>query len=532
MVSSSVTDLRVLSFNPGHFGDPPQYSKAILLPMHVYPVLVSKTGASRLNLIERTVLGLVHAGKRDEEIASLMHLSPDLVEVVLHNLRYRSAAGTPNPLIEGNPSRLTDDGTSILLRDLGITTDTIDRENTRRLYVFRNPLISDRQIEFVGDTITELGVTPFGENQARLDLTSGRKWQGWAFKIDPWEARIFDDAPPALNTIRKSIKDPRVIHNINYFEDNPESRIDEKGDPPGSLADYQVIVRVDDPELVLVRTVAFRTVAEGNASRNWEDGWSIADPFGQAMDSRERRLRAMVRELGVGLPELQRFLADVSGVHPDLHHELLTTASFNHVSFRGVPARVTCEVALMNEAIGDVGRGDRTRIVDAFLRARRSVEQLVAHLMEDFPPGKCPTGPVWHACYDQDLPIRDRSYIRQVYEDAARAVGFATPLAPALASVRPETVRAVCTSGGHQFRAVIVANLLAAERWADHPWRLVAKHHADFLSILDNVAAKTGAAIHDLAANQDPRLMHEVGGTVEQLMQMVYSHPSTLHSSF
>jgi hypothetical protein len=238
----------------------------------------------------------------------------------------------------------------------------------------------------------------------------------------------------------------------------------------------------------------------------------------------------MVRELGVGLPELQRFLADVAGVHPEIHHELLPTAPISDTSFPSIPRRVALEVALMNEAIGDVGRGDRTRIVDAFLRARRSVEQLVAHLMQDFPPGNCPTGPVWHACYDQDLPIRDRSYVRQVYEDAARAVGFSIPLAPALASVRPETVRAVCTSGGHQFRAVIVANLLAAERWADHPWRLVAKHHANFLSILDNVAAKTGAAIHDLAADQDSRLMHEVGGTVEQLMQMVYSHPSKLHS--
>jgi len=484
-----------------------------------------------LNLIDRTVLGLVHAGKRDEEIASLMHVSPDLVAVVLNNLRNRSAADTGNPLIEGPPSRLTEMGKRVLLTDLGITTDTVGRENIKRLFVFRNPLTSDRRIEFVGDTITELGVTPFSDNHVRLELTSGRKWQGWAFKIEPWEARIFPDAPPDLNTIRKSIRDSHIFPNKStYFNDNPESRIDKQGDKKGRLADYQVIVRVDDPELVLVRTVAFRSVVEGTATRSWEDGWCIADPFGQAMDSRERRLGAMVRELGVEMPELRRFLADVAGVHPEIHHELSTTAALSYTSVPSVPRRVALEVSLMNKAIGAVGSGDRTRIVDAFLRARRSIEQLVAHLMESFPPAKCPNGPVWQALYDRELPIRDRSYIRQVYEDAARAVGFSIPLPLALASVRPETVRAVCTSGGHQFRAVIVANLLAAERWADHPWRLVAKHHPDFLSILDNVAAKTGAAIHDLAADQDPRLMHEVGGTVKQLMQMVYSHPSTLHS--
>lgn len=530
MASSSVNDLRVLSFNPGYLGEPPDYAQSILLPMHMYPVVVSRSGRSRLNLIDRTVLGLVHAGKRDDEIALLMHLSPDLVKVVLDNLSDRSASGTRNPLIEGNPYRLTEDGTNRLLQDLHLTTDLIDRDGTRRIFVFRNPLISDRQIEFVGDTITELGVTRVGNDRIGLKLTSGREWQDWAFKFEPWEARIFDDSLPAPNSIRKSIIAMRVIHNINYFEDNPESRIDEKGDPPGSLADYQVIARVDDPELVLVRTVAFRVRVEDKASPDWEDGWRIADPFGQASKGRERRLLAMIRELGAGLPDLQRFLGAVSGVHSGTHRELSTPASISDTSLPSIPPRIAREVARMNEAIDDVGRGDRTRTLEAFLRARRSIEQLMAHLMEDFPPGSCPTGPVWHACYDQEHPIRDRSYVRQVYEDAARDVGFATPLAPALASVRPETIRAVCTSGGHQFRAVIMANLLAAERWADHPWRMVAKHHADFLSILDNVAAKTGAAIHDLGADQDPRLMHEVGSTVKQLMQTMYSHPSKLHS--
>ena len=95
------------------------------------------------------------------------------------------------------------------------------------------------------------------------------------------------------------------------------------------------------------------------------------------------------------------------------------------------------------------------------------------------------------------MPNRNRQFVQQCYREACSTVGIAGDLPTSLLCVKPEHIRAVAEyNDGWRLRPSILATVLLAARYPEHPLRSAIQQAPDLLQQLDAVAQIGGEGGH------------------------------------
>lgn len=485
----------------------------LLWPAWHYRVVVPMERSQILNILQKAVLGLCAAGlRRASDISTRLHLHLELVAHILTELRdFNLVDRTGAPTARGREA---------------LDDETLVPTELRVLSVFQDPWTGDlwpRCMERLEYASLDRSRSPFPALQLG---STGKPWVEQAFWHLPPSG--CEPNPPVPVEILQAARRHRLAIRIAEGKetapldpDDDESNdyldqedYDPDGEPWATIPQSQPSVPVSgvervtcidqEPQAVFLVTYLCLTASDGD-----EHGWEVADPFGIGASA---KLRRMITKQIDRSPLLRRPLEELLG------NELDRQLESNEQFLRTLRAKAELEVT--RELYDDVRRwngwedlldiamsrielaqaqGSHREAVSrrALSAGRRLLERIFGELRERYPISQ-----VWEKVYVRHsqrnwCPHSDPNFVRGRYNAAARRIGLHTPLPDPLLSVKPGDVRsAALYDDAWRLRPRIVATLLGAEDVPDHPLATVARKEPTFLTAVEQVVLRTGAAAH------------------------------------
>jgi hypothetical protein len=466
-----------------HFRRDPGPRKYILWPMWVYRVVAPELRKRQLNVLKSAVLGMRRAGLVEAgQIALKLAIDAQLAAVIsleLLNEKLVDEQGRPTPKgINALKDEASDAGKLVVGH---VFQDPWSGKLWHRFIT----QLSYAQCEVGRDGKPILVRGPVGKprkSDAYMHLPSGI-----GMPSSPDAAEILD----ACRWHRSAIR-------------GFEPGFDEEGSGREVLpADPERLERIalidEQPQACFVVTTLYLPKDDRVQSE-----WFVTDPFG--LEENVSLHRAIQSELTRSV-DLRREVGKLIGRSLDDHRgkqlewlEAVRTQSATEVERRlTVNARrltyfeglVSMESAIQQATLlSEACPEDLRRNV--LTGARRVLEAVFGTLA-----GRYPLHGIWKPLYVGDSPNTDRTFIRQAYEAAREAVGFAGPLPEAFASIKPSVLRSACGARDNwRLRPMIMATVLAARKEAGHPFRRVARVAPTLLSELDVLVEAAGDATH------------------------------------
>ena len=513
MAPSFRRDTPVLLFSPRSHANPgPFRDRAYTLwPALAYRVVAPRVAEHQIDILQKAVLGLCRAGQtRADDIGALLHLSGDLVVHILKQLLALTLIDS-----QGN---LTTEGLAVLQDEL------IGEEDLVAGYVFQDPWTGELWPRFVEQL--EYADTVYGENgYPRLRFgTTGRPSTTGAFMVFPESTNesVTPDAYQILGALSRSRRALDRAGSVEFFEDEEDNGVTVVS------SRLEKVSLVDDLPLPVYLTTFLYVPHDGGIDLNWY----VCDPFGLGLNALLRQsIRSKMHD-NVNLRNaVDRLLGNVLG--SDVETQLELEKALRERAETQVEARLTLsarELPCWDHLVeAEIGRMDACqygagncppRVLDAIaVSVRKALEASFADIIPRYPDAK-----TWQRLYVSGgrRPQGDREYVRRLYEEAAKAAGFAVPVPAALANTKPGHVKSVVAyADWWHLRACIMAALLQAEGIAGHPLREAAQVSPGFLGALDGLVAKLGAAAHHGRSTMDVaeamQLIDDVHQTVAAL---------------
>ncbi|MFO0575497.1 MAG: hypothetical protein U1A78_16000 [Polyangia bacterium] len=500
-------DSPVLSFlkrYPG-YGKPKRY---LLWPAWRYRVVVPMERRQLLNVLQRAVLGLGVAGlRRPSDIATRLHLSLELVEYILTELRSLhliDKKGTP-----------TEQGRAAL-DDAALTPTEL-----RVLNVFQDPWTRDlwpRCVERLEYPMLDRSRGPFPALQ--LGTTGKSRVESAFWHLPP--GNVEPTPPLPMEILTATRRHRQAIRIAEGKEAAPPET--EEGDDEHLAADDETVEEswtvpsvpttlavsgvervtcIDqEPQAVFLVTYLCPTTDEGS-----EYGWEAADPFGFGASAKLRRtILKQIDRSELLRKQLDELLGNELGRQLEINDQFqrmlrakaeLEVTGVLYDEVRGWSGwEDLLEMAMGRIELEQTQAGRRDPVSRRTLSAgRRLLERLFGELRERHP------APVWEQLHVRGargwMPQTDPGFVRGCYDAAARRIGLQTPLPDALLSIKPGDVRsAVVYAEAWRLRPRIVASLLCAAVVPEHPLAGVARGEPSFLHAVERVVERTHAAAH------------------------------------
>lgn len=315
---------------------------------------------------------------------------------------------------------------------------------------------------------------------------------------------------------------------IRGFDPGLNDEGDEHAALPASPVRLERISLIDEqPQACFVVTTMYLP-----KDNRVQSDWFVTDPFGLRENASLRR--TVERQLA-SQPDLRRVVETLVGGaledHRDKQIEWMAavrsqakaaverTLSIDSTRLGYFNDLINMESAIQQvNLLGEDSPDDLRRHV--LTGARRVLEAMFGALAT-----RHPLYGVWKALYVGDTPNSDRAFVRQAYETAMGTLGFAGPLPSALATIKPNQLRAACSGDNWRLRPMIVATLLAACKQGGHPLKRVAGAAPKFMNDLDFVAGAAGEATH--AGGEAPalRMCNELVRKVYEAVALVEELP-------
>ena len=476
MAASFGPETPVVSYEPraGH-ADPGRRNDRVWLswPAWAFRVVAPELRSSRLNALQKAVLGVLRASKLTaEELGTCLGVHRELAAFVVADLQGRKC-------VDLNWA-VTEAGIGLLEEEQAESADLVPG------WVFRDGL-SGRLLPFVAPALEYARVLPSDGPFPALDLgTTGSPWQQNVWRIFPSEDSWADPTPEEiLRAARHSQRLERRWQRVGTHEDE-----DNRATPGVDLDRLRSIEPA--PQAVFLVTYLY--------SPRGQDGdgdWYACEFFGRGDDPalrtpvidaarRDQRLaerldmRLFVRTQYGSSASFQKAAAGRQAWSRKLLATVLTIGVESHTVVE--PLREMLEAYLEWRELGG-----RRRARNAMTECRRTLESLFAGVGEEHR-----LGGVWCKLTREDVALNASKL-----QAAAKQIGLDT-LPGAMLRVRQGQVRAA--SDHHdawRLRPLTVATLLRAKDDPKHPLAKAAKRDAAVLERVERVAALGGKAAHE-----------------------------------
>ena len=453
----------------------------ILWPALMYRVVAPEVRDRKLNILQKAVLGMCRAGVTDaKRIGERLHIHADLAALIYLELKERqllAANGLP-----------TESGNELF------EEEALDARKMVTGHVFQDPWSGDiwprffERLDYV-----ELQLSSNGFPDLVLG-SKGKPRRERAFMVNPGDLAL-PPTPTATQIVRATRRHRSALRRSDSYEIADE---DDSFASASSMALERVSLVDDQPTLVFVTSFIFLPDTGDLAG-----DWHACDPFGLGVSPPLRRgieraiqsspgLRSVLETMiGCSLDEQmdnqQRLAGELRLMAINSIERELTLGARDLPHFEDLVSLASAheEAKLFGNSCPD------HKIRSLLGDARRVLEASIGTLFAQHPPGR-----VWQRVYTDRGPVTDNTFCRNVYEASAEAIGLHVPLPNALASVKPNQVKAACyPDSTWRLRPSIIAAVLAARDDPAHPLRRAAAEEPKLLDLLNDVA-NAGGAIH------------------------------------
>lgn len=481
----------------------------ILWPTWAYRVVAPQVRPRRLNIFEQTVLRLGQAGVfRSGDIAELMSLHPDLIDLIHADLRMRSYLDE-----NGVP---TEQGLSVLHED------EIREEDLVTGFVFQDTVggeLMPRFVEQLSRAEVEYGANGF---PIVMGGTDGKPRRLSPYVVSPGKARAAAAPRPELvvEAIARSAASVKKWRSGRNRRDSNNEQDDtyEQNDLDDFLLSRATVDRVSfiDEEPLPVYLLTFLYVPE---SSEREMDWYACDPFGMGHDPRLRNqinsrltsdtglknkiIQLLSKSTRLNLQDHFNFLNGIAELAPLQVQQRIPGIESRHPAFGQL---VQFEAAF--QEISHLGSSCPMWKIESFLReATKVLEAVFAHIEHGYAiEGVWSKVDVGSGARRSSHPggkrAVDRKWLRVRIEAAFKSVGFPESVPKRLGSVSPQSLSAaVRYRDPSKLAAFIAATALVAEDNLKHPLAVAAVSAPELLTRISNIIDAGAPAGH---ANADP----------------------------
>ena len=483
----------VLSFGPRHHARW-RDRRFLLWPAWAYRVVAPRIRQRRLNMLQRAVLGLCHAGlRRPDTLAEHLSIHPDLAAFIVKELGELGHLDT-NGLPTSEGIRTLDE-------------DTIDTDEMVAGYVFQDPWRQDLWPRFVERL--DYCELDYDENgfPVLLTGTTGKPRRFPAFAVLP-RANVGVPATPSSKAIVEAVTQHRKGLRFNDADDTDEDPIGEF-DATGVQIGRVSFVE-ETPQPVFLATYLYVPESDSGAT-----DWYVCDPFGLGQSVRLRRgvEHVMHDEVPALYEVVNKLIGQTLQGGYEEHRRWLDTLRLQ--AGLEVDRRLTVNIrshAAFDELIAmEAGRQEvralgpecPDRKINDVLRAGVKVLESVFASMATAHP----LGDIWKRTYVVRTDRRtgserltqqsETALLAALYESAIRRVGFSDPIPRAFLNVKPGQIRSVAEFGEHwRLRPLVTATVLLADRERSHPLTNVARWNPTLLNLIDQISISGGGAGH------------------------------------
>lgn len=461
-MASSWSDFPVVRFKPSTRKRDDERVEWLLWPALAWRVVGPRPRERALNLFQRSVLGLLCAGRRTaDEIATRLCLHRELVALIILELEQMQALDAlQRPTARGRKIYADDQDDDDELVVGRVFSDALSGELWPRLIV-RDPPVAI--------------VTPSEKAWPVLETgTQGAPRRDRAFVVE-MPAIPNRRAPQPAEILRAARTHARKLR----YGDEPG----EVEDRSARLGSVQLLPLPPEPVLLAVRVRVGRS------------GWSVDDPFGVGESPRtrslvERRLDEESASRGA-TPLRDRLQARATDEEPSTLKELQQRAEATvedrlTVAIHEHPEAFTRAVAMQRAALEAEQAGSpRDKQDDVVVKAQQLIEHLLGELLRQ------------HGRRDDHRTLTsDHRLNARLFEELARGCGFEAPIPKNLIGVRGGKVQAAVQSRGGSVLPLVLALLLGTPGVAWHPLRRAGARSPRFLSGLAELATLRDRAAH------------------------------------
>lgn len=478
----------------------PDLKQHLLWPALLYRIVAPQYLTSRLNIFQKAVLGMCNVRRMNEqEIAEQLMLHQNLVKRILHELMDQKFIDKVRAV--------TDQGKNELMN--------IESANERQSvqYLFQDPV-------------------------------SGKVWPRLVDKLNFAETEITDNGYPAIIVRRNSkifpylhlppvhVLPPRPSNseifsaviasfraNKNYYEANnteeqdgvtsegAELDIDDENEARiGWLrSEPSKIKRINymdsEPRPVFISTFLYMPQGEKLSP----DGWQVADPFGlgenvwlkrwiEEAAKRDQNLQEKIRRIyETGQEKMLSRQGSDYGQYYEFAQEELD-------KLLGIRVR---DVPVYHDMLHVETEFQQIRLLreKASLQKRRdlmtSIRRMLEHLMLSILVQN-PVRESWRRVYYYSQPINDTQVLKQIYQRICEAIGLCQDIPFGFLKVDAFYIKKAAQQSGQiwRLRASILAALLSAVDYPNHPFRLAAQLRPDLLVMFESIVADADGASH------------------------------------
>ena len=476
MAASFGPDTPVLGYGPRAHADPGRRNDRVWLgwPAWAFRVVAPKFRSTRLNALQKAVLGVLRASKLTAaELGNRLGIHRELAAFVVADLQESACVDSK--------WAVTETGIGLLEEEQAESAELVPG------WVFRDGL-SERLLPFVAPALEYARMLAGDGPFPSLDLgTTGSPWRQTFWRISQSEDSRPDEprSEDILRAARQSQRLDQRWQRVGTYEDEDDRAV------PGVVLDR---LRSIDPAPQPVFLVTYLYTPRG---QDGDGDWYTCEFFGRGYDSalrplvidaaqREQKLAQLLdKRLFDGTrygssAAFQKAAADRQAWSGRLLATVLTIGIEDHSV--APPLREMLEAYLEWRELAD-----RRRARNVLTECRRTLESLFAGVGEEHR-----LDGVWRKLTREDAALNTL-----VLQSAAKQIGLDT-LPDAMLRVRQGQLRAV--SDHHdswRLRPLTMATLLRAKDDPKHPLAKAATRDAAVLRRVERVAALGGKAAHE-----------------------------------
>ncbi len=483
----------ILNFGPKAPIKPNQ--KAYLLwPAYAYRVVAPEVKLRQLNVLQKAVLGMCHAGATvDKEIGEYLNIHADLVAFIAQELQGQGLLDTNN--------WLTQPGMTVLKEE------TIESYNMTVGYIFQDPWTGkcwprfSQQLKYAELEFNTEGAFPM----LKMGGTVAKPWLEYAQMVFPNQ-----NAVVAMPTHKD-------ILNVTGFHHRDRPKIWETDDDEAFEQQATYLNRVslieDEIQAVFLTTYLYIDESEINY------GWYVCDPFGAGESP---LLRQSIEKRMIESQPLRRFVNHFTGENYDkqVEHNQELRQYLREEAQGNVEQRLTITVhkypfcdALIDMEMAFLQTDLQTDSAkkycatdlyhQAMNAARHALEALFQKLISENQDKQ-----LWQKI--QSSAGENGSNFgykpQYLYQDATKVIGFQPPIPMRFINVTLGKIKsAIECHDAHNLAPMVIATILAAQYDSAHPLRSAAQQAPTLLVDIETVISAGGDANH--AGNGNKRFL-------------------------
>ena len=485
----------------------PELKQQLLWPALLYRIVAPRYFTTKLNVFQKAVLGMCNVERMNEQdIADQLMLHPSLVKRILQELNKEKFIDKQRGV--------TDQGKNELMK----IESAYERQTVQ--YLFQDPVsgkVWPRLVDKLNFSETEIADNGYPSIIVRR---KGNREQTAGFvKIHPYVYLPPVHVPPPrpsnseiFSAVTASFRASKNFNEANNTEEQDvvakeAAEIDDGNDAKVGWmrAEPSKISRINymdtEPRPVFISTFIYVPQDEKLSP----DGWQVADPFGLGENV---WLKRWIEEAAKRDQYLQEKISRLyeSGQEKLMNRKDTDYADYyefaqgNLDSLLGICVR---DIPVYNDMLHIETEFQQIKFLreKASLQKRRdimtSIRRMLEHLMLSILIEN-PAREAWRRVYYYSQPINDTQVLKQIYQRFCEALGLCQEIPYSFLKVESFHVKKASLQSAQvwRLRASILATLLSAVDYPNHPFRLAAKRRPDFLAMFEAIVLEADGASH------------------------------------